>query len=320
MPVEASGQSTELVVYCGRGQSLVGPLIDEFQSRTGIQVKVKYAGTAQLAGAIEEEGDRSPADVFWAQDAASLGQLAGAGRFAPLPAELMRNVNPRFRSDSGFWIATSGRARILAYSSRRLDSADLPRSIFDLTDPRWKGRVGWSPGNASFQAWLTAMRLKHGDDRTRQWLIGMKNNGVRSYGTKNLAIIEAIAAGEVDLGLPNHYYLLRKKQQDPHYPVEQTFFEAGDIGNLLLVSGVGVLKTARNSDSALKFIEFLLTPHAAQRFFTGEDMEFTVVQGVANPPQLPGGQALEQIIPHVDLDKLHDLEGTQKLLREVGLL
>jgi iron(III) transport system substrate-binding protein len=307
-----------LVLYCGRGQSLVGPLIEKFRAQTGIDVKVKYGGTTELVATLAEERDRSPADVFWAQDAASLGQLSRDGRFSRLPDSITGVVAENFRSSSGTWVATSGRARVLAYSPSRVKAQDLPASVFDLTDPKWKGRIGWAPTNASFLAFVTAMRVEHGDDKTRQWLIGMKNNSPKAY-PKNSPIIEAIASGEIDLGLPNHYYLLRYRAMDPNYPVAQTFFRDGDIGNLLLVSGVGVLKTALNKDAAHKFIEFLLSPDTAQSFLASEDMEYPVVRGAAVPEQLPGKGAMERVTPRIDLDKLSDLEGTRKLMSEVGL-
>ena len=315
-----ANEPREVVVYCGRSQSLVGPLIEQFQRETGIAVKVKYGSTPELAGLIMAEGDRSPADLFWAQDAASLGRLATDGLFAKLPEATLTKVSPRFRSNDGLWVATSARARVLAYSPKRVRPQDLPKSVFDLTDPRWRGRIGWSPGNASFQAFVTAMRLVHGDAKTRQWLVGLKANNPRSYGAKNMPIIEAIASGEIDVGLCNHYYLLRQKAQNASYPVEQTFLEPGDIGNLMLVAGLGQLKTARNKDAARKFIDFMLTPHSAQRFFTGDDMEYSVVDGVPNPPQLPGADKLDAYVPDVDLDRVHDTQATQKMLAEVGVL
>lgn len=308
-----------LVLYCGRSQSLVGPLIEEFTRQTGIQVQVKYAGTPQLVGLLQEEADKSPADLFWAQDAASLGTLAKANAFVPLPENLINKVSPRFRSHSGLWIATSARARVLAYSPARVKANELPRSVFELTNPKWKGRVGWAPGNASFQAFVTAMRTMHGDKKTLNWLNDMKSNGAKAY-PKNLPIVEAIAAGEIDLGLPNHYYLLRKKAEDPNFPVEQTFFADGCVGNLLLVSGIGVTRTSRHTEQAEKFIEFMLSPNAAQSYFASDDMEYSVVEGVTNPAQLPGADALQRIAPDVNLDDLNDLEGTQKLLREAGLI
>ncbi len=316
---QAEVSPTQLVLYCGRGQSLVGPLVEQFRQKTGINIQVKYGDTAQLAATVLEEKDRSPADLFWAQDAASLGLLTQKGLFAPLPTSISEKVSPNFTSHSGTWVATSGRARVLAYSPKRVKEGDLPQSVFDLTNPKWKGRIGWAPGNASFQAFVTAMRVQYGDEKARQWLQGMKENGAKAY-AKNTPILAALAAGEIDLGLPNHYYLLREKAKDPNYPVEQTFFKKGDIGNLLLVSGVGMLKTATHRQAAEKFIEFLLTPEAAQKFFAGDDKEFPVVEGVPAHPNLPGKGPLNQYMPNVDLDKLNDLQGTQKLLREVGLL
>lgn len=315
---DKSSQDNKLVIYCGRGQALVEPLIEDFRKQTGIEVLVKYGDTNQLASTLREEGEKSPADLFWAQDAASLGHLTHAGLFATLPDTITSRVAPQFRSKSGVWVATSGRARVLAYSPARVKKSDLPQSIFDLTDPKWKGRIGWAPTNASFKAFVAAMITQHGVDKTRQWLEGMKKNDAKVY-PKNSPIISALAAGEIDLGLPNHYYLLREKAKDPNYPVEQTFFKAGDVGNLLMVSGIGRLKSAKHVRSAERFIAFLLTAESAQKFFAAADMEYTAVKGVAGPPNLGGQEKLDQYAPKIDMDQLDKLEEVQKLLLEVGL-
>lgn len=308
-----------LVLYCGRGRSLVEPTIERFREETGINVKVRYGQTAQLAVTILEEGERSPADLFWAQDAGALGQLTTAGRLEPLPEDLLEAVPAPFRHTGGYWVGTSGRARVMAYSVDRVEPADLPDSVFGFTDEKWRGRVGWAPTNGSFQAFVTAMRQMHGDDAVRDWLEAMKANGAQPY-PKNSPILTALAAGEIDVGLTNHYYLLRFKQDDPQFPVEQTGFADADVGNLMLVAGVGVLDTVRNRDAALKFIRFLLSSETAQAAFANDDFEYPVSADVAPRPELPGQDRLDGLTPDVPLDALDDLEGTLRLLREVGLL
>ncbi|MEX1017594.1 MAG: iron ABC transporter substrate-binding protein [Phycisphaeraceae bacterium] len=315
----SGGSSDQLVLYAGRSRSLVQPLIQQFERETGVRVRVRYGETAQLAVTLSEEGDRSPADVFWAQDAGALGALERAERFTALPEELVAAVPGVYRDPERYWVGTSGRARVLAYSPERTTEAELPASVFDLTAEPYRGRVAWAPTNGSFQAFVTAMRAVHGDDRTRQWLTDMQANGTLAY-SNNTAVVQAIAAGEADFGLVNHYYLLRFKSDDPAYPVEQTGFEAGDIGNLVLTAGAGVLTSAGHSEPAERFIAFLLSEQA-QRYFITETFEYPVTVDVTVPEAIALDPASQhERAPEVELDTLDDLEGTLRLFREVGLL
>ncbi|MCA1801954.1 MAG: iron ABC transporter substrate-binding protein [Rhodothermaceae bacterium] len=308
--------SDDLVVYSGRSKALVDPLIRDFEELTGITVNVRYGGTTQLAVALMEEGDRSPADLFWSQDAGALGAVEKENLLAGLPDELLSTVPERFRNSSGTWVATSGRARVLAYSTTRAD-ADSVNELSDLARPEFSGRVGWAPSNGSFQAFVTAMQVVHGDEHTRDWLLAMKNNNTRIY-NNNTGILQAIAAGEIDYGITNHYYLLRALNEDPDFPVAQKFFEPGDVGNLINVAGIGILNASSQKEDALRFVEFLLSQDA-QDWFTGEVFEYPVTSADTGEAQ----QQLEQLLemsPDVNLDALSDLESTLQLLREVGLL
>jgi iron(III) transport system substrate-binding protein len=312
-------QAEALVLYSGRSKALVDPLVRRFAEETGIEVKVKYGKTAQLAVALQEEGAQSPADVFWSQDAGALGALVSAQMLVPLESQTLERVPAAYRGTDGLWIATSGRARVLAYSLSpvRVNTETLPASVFDLTDTRFKGRVGWAPTNASFQGFVTAMRKTHGQDIARDWLLGMIENQAQVY-PKNTAIIQAIAAGEVDFGLPNHYYLLRFKAQDEAYPVGQTFFEPGDIGNLVNVAGAGVLKASKHNDTAQRFVAFLVSEES-QAYFAHETFEYPVIKGLTSEDKTGSVQSLAEDAPAVDLDTLEDLQGTLDLLAEVGL-
>ena len=307
-----------LTIYSGRSKSLVEPIIKQFEKETGIEVKVNYGGTTQLAAALLTEGDKSPAALFWAQDAGALGAVSKKAMFKKLPETILTQVPSDFRDADGFWVATSGRARVLAYSPERVKMEELPESVFDLTQPMWKGRVGWAPTNASFQAFVTSLRVQVGEERTEAWLRGMKANGVKQY-AKNTPIIEALAAGEIDLGLPNHYYLLRFKKGNSGFPVAQTFFKASDPGNLVNVAGIGLLKSTENKETALKFMEFLLSAKA-QQYFTSDVFEYPVIEGVIPNANLLPLSELLQLAPTFNLNEMDNLEGTRDLLRRAEIL
>lgn len=308
----------QLTLYSGRGEPLVAPIIAAFTAETGIRVNVRYGGTAELAILLQEEGDRTPADLFWAQDAAALGAVAGL--FQPLPQATLDRVPAAYRDSEGRWIATSGRGRVLAYSTERVSAEELPATMAELTDPRFRGRIALAPTNGSFLAHVAALRVVHGDDAAREWLAGLAANEpvmVRN----NTAMIQAIGDGEADVAVTNNYYLVRFVRSAPDFPVNQMLFPTeGDIGNLLLVAGMGVMAPSRNSAEAVAFIDFLLSD-AAQQFFSGEVAEFPVTGRVI--PTRVDAVSLDDVIrmaPAVDLNTLGDLEGALAFVREAGLL
>lgn len=311
------GSDDPLTVYSGREEELVAPLLEQFTEETGIDVEVRYGDSAELAATIAEEGENSPADVFFAQDPGSLGSVDA--QLAELPAETLERVDQQFRDADGRWVGTSGRSRVIAYNTDELSEDEVPDSVFDLTDPRWKGRIGIAPTNASFQAFVTAMRLSKGDEATRQWLVDLKKNDPKEY-EKNVLIVEAVAAGEVDLGLVNHYYLYVVKEEQPDAPVDNHFLEAGDPGALVSVAGAGMLASSDQADDAEQFVDFLLSD-AGQRFYVdeAEEAEYPLVDGIDAKEGLP---PLDELTgPDVELTAFGaELESTIELLRETGYL
>ena len=317
----SQGDGKSLTVYSGRDEEYIGPLVERYRKENpGVDLKVRYGDSAELASTLREEGDRTPAGLFLSQDAGALGALQQAGLLTALPSEILDRVPKRYRSTNGDWVGITGRVRVLAYDSRKLKSSDLPRSVFDLTAPEWKGKVGWAPTNASFQAFVTAMRLTAGEEKTRSWLEGMKANGAQAY-EKNSIIRDAIADGEIEVGLINHYYVIegiregQVKGQD--YPVQLHFFPGGDVGTLVNVSGAAIPKASSQQEAARSFIAFLLAD-PQQRYFARQVGEYPLVPGVRQDPSLPPLSSIEQ--PNVDLADLEDLQGTQRLLQETGVL
>jgi iron(III) transport system substrate-binding protein len=306
-----------LTVYSGRSESLVGPLVERFEAATGVDVEVKYGDTAELAATILEEGDASPADVYFSQDAGALGALAAEGRLAALPSSVLDRVDARFRSPDGEWVGVSGRARVAAFDTRAVADPDLPESILAFTDPAWKGKLGWAPTNGSFQAFVTALRVADGDGAARAWLEGVRANEPKVY-EGNDAIIAALAAGEIEVGFVNHYYALRQAaEQGPNFPVANHFFTGGDPGALVNVAGAGVLTTSANPTAALALVEFLVGDDA-QEYFATETYEYPLVAGVEADDRLVPLDEIES--PDIDLSDLADLQGTLDLLTEVGIL
>ena len=315
-PAEEAGQ--RLTIYSGRNENLVGPLIERFQEQSGIEVQVRYGDTAEMAATILEEGANSPADVFYGQDAGALGALAKAGRFSPLPDEILTRVDPRFRSQEGNWVGTSGRARVLVYNTDQLAEADLPGDIWGLTEDRWRGQIGWAPTNGSFQAFVTALRVLEGEEQARRWLEAMIANDVRSY-DNNTAIVGATASGEVVAGLVNHYYLYRfVAEQGESFPARNYYVPAGGAGSMINVAGVAVLDSSDNQDAGQQFVAFLLSDES-QQYFADETNEYPLSgQDIQINPLL---QPLEEInTPDINLSDLDDLQGTLELLQDSGAL
>ncbi len=304
-----------LTIYSGRSEALVGPIIEQFGEATGIKVSAKYAGTSQLAATLLEEEDRSPADVFFAQDPGGLGAVEHL--LDPLPEEILQRVPDWARSPAGKWIGLSGRARTVVYNTETLTEADLPDDIFDFIDPKWEDRIGWAPTNASFQTMVTAMRAVWGEEKTRRWLEGIQANDPKVY-PKNTPQVAAVAAGEIDVGLVNHYYLFRfLAEEGESFPARNYHPRAGGPGATIMVAGAGILETSENKDVGEKFLEFLLST-VAQQYFAGQTFEYPLVEGVKTPRVLvPLADINRSSIPLKDLT---DLAGTQALLRDAGIL
>jgi iron(III) transport system substrate-binding protein len=314
----AEAPESALVVYSGRSEALVADLLADFTAETGIEVSVRYGGTAELAAQILEEGDRSPAEVFFSQDAGALEALAAEGALTPLPAATTALVPEAYRSVEDLWVGTSGRARVLLYNSDLVPAADVPTSVLELTDPRWKGQVGIAPTNASFQTFVTAMRVTLGEEATQEWLEGMVANDVQIY-DNNVAIRDAVDSGQISLGLANHYYWYEKAAEvgGENLAVQNMFLAAGDVGSFVNVAGAAVLPAGADDPAAQEFIDYLLSP-AAQKYFAETTYEYPLVAGVAAADGLPALADLKG--PEINLADLADLDGTQQALQDAGLL
>jgi iron(III) transport system substrate-binding protein len=304
-----------LTIYSGRTEDLVGPLLERFSEEEGVAIDVRYGDTPQLALLLAEEGDRTPADVFWGQSPGATAYLADRDLLAPLSRPVLDLVDPDYEDPEGLWAGVSGRQRVLVYNSDAVAEAELPRSVFDLTDERYRGRVGIAPTNGSFQDFVTAMRDIEGEEATAAWLRGMADNDARTYANNN-AIVEAAGRGEIDMGLVNHYYNHRFLEEDPGLPTRNHRFEAGDVGGLVIPSSASVLAASGKTEEAERFIAFLLSEEA-QEYFADETFEYPLARGVPPAEGVPPLATLHP--PDEDPARLGDIEGTARLIQESGL-
>ena len=223
----------KLIIYSGRSESLVQPIIDQFTAETGIAAEVRYGGTAELAATLLEEGQNSPADLFYAQDPGGLGAAQAAGLLAKLPDEILNQVPARFADADGRWVGISGRARVVVYNTDVLSEDDLPDDLWGFTEPEWNGRIGWAPTNGSFQAMVTGMRAVWGEAQTRDWLQAIQANNPVAY-EKNTPIVAAVGTGEVEIGFVNHYYLYRFIAEEGEGFAARNYFLPGGGRNFLV--------------------------------------------------------------------------------------
>ncbi len=310
---DSGASSGSITVYSGRSEELVQPLIDQFEEETGIQVDVRYGESPELAATLVAEGDGTEADVFYAQDPASLGSVAQL--LSVLPDEILDSVDAKFRDREGLWVGTSGRVRSFIYN---VDSTlPLPETIDDVTDPAWSGQIGVAPTNGSFLAFVAAMILERGEEGTSQWLSALAANSPVDY-PGNSPIVAAADGGEIEGGLVNHYYLLRLRAEGAGTDSENWFIPAGDVGTLVMPAGAGILTASDAADSAARFIQFLLS-NPAQEYFAKETFEFPLVPGVDPAEGLP--KLPELNTPDIDLSRLADvLDRATQLVAEAGLV
>jgi iron(III) transport system substrate-binding protein len=312
---EQASEVTELTIYSGRSEEFIAPFFALWEAQSGIKLNIRYGDSAELAAQILEEGSNSPADLFLAQDAGSLGAVAEAGLFIQLNDSVASAIPAQFIAANRNWVGVTGRARVFAYAPDRVKI--LPTSVADLTKSEYKNQVGIAPTNASFQAFVTALIDSKGADYAKSWLKGLQANGVKIY-AKNSAIVEAIDKGEISIGLVNHYYIWEVSEGlGRAINVKNGFFATGDLGNLINVSGAGVLASSKKYSAAIDLINFL-TSVPTQAKFVSDTHEYSLLPGATAPTGVP---TLDQIgAPAVDLGALKNIKATQDLLIEVGLL
>ena len=312
---------SSVTVYSGRSEYLISPVLQAFACETGTNVQVRWGSSTDLALVIDEEGDRTLADVFISRSPGPVGFLESNGLLTSMDSSVLNLVNDDHRGANGTWIGFSGRKRVLVHNLDSVPTAELPTSVFDLTDEEWRGRVAIPATNGSFVDWFTVFRDQYGNDVATQWLSDMVDNDARYY-ANNVAIVEAAARGEIDVGLVNHYYNYRlaadaEAAGEEHRAANYDLSDE-DIGSLLIITAATLTKNVANREAAQELVSYLLSPQA-QTYFTTRTFEYPLAGGVAPNPVLPPLTALS--IGSVDFDALGGgFETTEDIIQSSGIL
>lgn len=312
--------SGTLTVYSGRGEFLVGELMQYVRDRyPDLQLDVRYGNATDYANQIRVEGDASPADVFFTVNAGLLGLLASDDRLRALPEDVLALGRDGYRDPDGRWIGTSGRVRSVPYNTDAFDASEIPDDVFAFPDAdRFADRMGWAPTYSSCQGFVTVMRVLEGEQRTRQWLRGMLDQGIREYDDE-FRVAQAVADGEIDAGFTNHYYVVRVLDATPDAPLDMAF-TSGDAGSFFNVAGAGVVDATDDADLAANFVRHLLSAEAQDYFARSATFEYPMIPEIEPIDRLPSFEALDP--PDLDLAEYAeaDVNETVDLMEDVGVL
>jgi iron(III) transport system substrate-binding protein len=310
----------KLTLYSGRAERLIKPVLDQFTTKSGVQVDLLSSGTTELVNRLKAEGDRTAADLFLTNDAGSLEQARVAGILRPLNMrEVDRAIPSQFRAPDNAWIGLSGRFWIIVYNKTLLKPDEL-KSLLDLGDPKWKGKIAIpNAGSEYLQAGVSVIRATYGDAKTRDFLQGLKDNAGEQVYQKSSQIVEAVAKGQASLGIVNHYYVYRHLAAQPSAPIAAFMpdQQEGGMGAIMNVAGVGIVKSTKHLDSAKLLVGFLVA-QAGQKLFADLDKEYPLHPDVKADPALVERKSFRAA--QVPLTKLAELrEPTLTLIEQVGL-
>jgi iron(III) transport system substrate-binding protein len=320
LATSSSFAADKLTVYSGRAERLIKPVLDEFTAKTGIQVDLLSSGTTELVNRLKAEGDRTPADLFLTNDAGSLEQARAAGILRPVNMrEVDRAIPPQFRAPDNAWIGLSGRFWIIVYN-KTLVRPDELKSLLDLANPKWKGKIAIpNAGSEYLQAGVSVIRASYGDAKTKEFLLGLKDNAGAQVYQKSSQIVEAVAKGQAALGIVNHYYVYRHLAAQPSAPIAAFMPDQqdGGMGAIMNVAGVGIVKHTTHLESAKLLVEFLVA-QAGQKLFADLDKEYPLHPDVKADPALVERKSFRAA--QVPLTRLAELrEPTLTLIEQVGL-
>jgi iron(III) transport system substrate-binding protein len=271
----------ELTLYNGQHEQTTGLLVTAFEKQTGIKVNVRSADEASLGNEILQEGTSSPADVFYTENTPVLEAVREKGLLAPVEQSTLAAVPTRYDSAQGDWVGVSARASALVYNTSELSSAELPSSILELADQKWKGKLGFAPSETDFQPLVTSIMRLDGVPAAEKWLKGLQANG-RIY-PDNETVVAQVNNGESALGPINHYYWFRLRDELGSGGVHSAlhYYAAGDPGDLVDVSGAAVLKSSSHQSYAQAFLAFLVSRKGQETLAHSHSYEYPLRPGVA---------------------------------------
>ncbi len=315
-----SGSGVTITLYSGQHEETTAALVKAFETKTGVNVKVRNDDEDVLAQQIAQEGSRSPADVIYTENSPPLMSLQSKGLLAPIDPTTLATVPTRFNSPSGEWVGVSARVSSLVYNTGDLQKSDLPMSVLGLADPKWKGKLGLAPGETDFQPIVTSIIHSQGKGAALAWLKAVKSNAESHTYPDNETLVSEVNKGQVQLGLINHYYWYRLRKEVGASAMHSALapFAPRDPGYVLDVSGAGVMRSSKHPTQAQQFVAFLVSAPGQAILATSDSYEYPVRTGAAASPELP---PLDQLQPNpLSVAQLGDGGAAVALLQQAQLL
>ncbi len=307
----------ELVIYNGQHEQLLDELAPLFTQQTGIKVELRNGSDLELSNQLVQEGSRSPADVFLTENSPAMSQVEQAGLLEKLPQGVVSPIPAQYRPTSGRWTGFAARSTVLVYNKSQIQPSQLPTSLMDLADPKWKGKVSFSPTGADFQAIVAAMIDLEGEAATKTWLEGLKANGTAYDG--NNVVLEEVNSGQSEIGIIYHYYWYRDQAESGDNSNDSAlyFFKNQDPGAFVSVSGAGVLASSDMKAEAEEFVSFLTHEEGQKALAASYALEYPLNPAASLAPPVKPFDELEP--PQVNVSDL-DSQKVVDLLTQVGFL
>lgn len=318
-----SASSDELVIYSGRSDKFVKPVVTAFTKATGIKAIIHTGSSTSLLNKLKLEKNKTDADIYISNDAGNLQRGNAADLFSPVTNSIAAVIKKQFRGKNNNWLGLSARARVLVVNSKAKD-IDFVHSVFDLADPRLKGKIGIThSSNESYIAGVTVYMLSAGKEKTKQWLKGIKANSNGRVYNKHSKIVKAVAKGKKSVGLVNHYYIYRHLNKNPNAPIRIVIPDQKDSGKEKAmglawnVAGAAITKYSKHKELAMKFMTFVSSPEG-QKIFAETNREYPTRSGIAAVPMLPKAGSFK--VAPVSMYKLgEERNATIDLIESVGM-
>jgi iron(III) transport system substrate-binding protein len=316
----ASSGAGSITLYSGQHEQTTQSLVNAFEQQTGINVKVRYNDEDSFADEIVTEASHPVADVFYTENSPALEFLQNKGLLAHVNSATLAKTPAQYSSSQGDWVGVSGRVSVLIYNPSLISASQLPTSVLQLTNPKYKGKLALAAGETDFQPIVTSVARTYGDAEASTWLSGIKANAGSHIYPDNETIADEVNRGAVAFGVVNQYYWYRMEAElgasNVHSKI--AYFAPHDPGYVVNVSGAGVLKSSKNQADAQKFLAFLVSKQGQEVIAHSTSFEYPLDDGVqTTAPETPFNQLQPAPISVADLG---DGSAAIALLQKAGLL
>jgi iron(III) transport system substrate-binding protein len=315
-----TGSAPSITLYNGQHVQTTQALVAAFERQTGIHVNVRSDDEDVFANQIVQEGARSPADVFFTENSPALEYLQERGLLASVDRSTLAKVPSTDDSPRGDWVGVTARVSVLVYNTDLLKADQLPTSVMQLADPRWRGKLALAAGETDFQPIVTSIAKTDGKATALSWLEAVKKNAASHLYPDNEILTDMVNKGQATIGIINHYYWYREKYQvgasNLHSAI--AYFAPRDPGYVIDVSGAAVLRSSQHQQQAQRFLAFLVSSAGQEIIAHSQSWEYPLGSGV---PAERGLRSFDTLQPTaLSVAQLGDGSAAVALIQQAQLL